>query len=203
MCVFALHKGEVHLASYIGLFYRALLQKRPIILRRLLIVATPHAIRGGECERCAFSPCRCAKHMFAYKGEQDAKKHIVAFCCEKAKRHTSHHTHHCELCEMCIFQKNIAYCLFYRALLQKRPIILRSLLTGSYTVHWERRRCTSYIRLLWLHLFSFKNTVNVESKYRMNCVIRLCNQRRHIFVSNFCFSYILFSFHCVQGGEDS
>ena len=32
----------------IGLFYRALLQKRPIILRSLLIIATPYILRGGQ-----------------------------------------------------------------------------------------------------------------------------------------------------------
>jgi len=36
-------KLEVAFAEY-GLFYRALLQKRPIILRRLLIVGTPDRI---------------------------------------------------------------------------------------------------------------------------------------------------------------
>ena len=35
------HEVERHDAEY-GLFYRALLKKRPIILRSLLIVATPY-----------------------------------------------------------------------------------------------------------------------------------------------------------------
>jgi len=41
-------KLHVSFAKY-RLFYRALLQKRPIILRRVLIVATPYS-GGGGCD---------------------------------------------------------------------------------------------------------------------------------------------------------
>ena len=62
-------KYEVSLAEY-GLFYRALLQKRPINLRSLLIVATPypvHPVRRNHsfalCQHtcvCCARVCMCA-----------------------------------------------------------------------------------------------------------------------------------------------
>ena len=48
-----LYKLQVSFAEY-SLFYRALLQKRPIILRSLLIVATPHNTDSEYVPQCLY-----------------------------------------------------------------------------------------------------------------------------------------------------
>jgi len=55
-------KSQVSFAEY-SLFYRALLQKRLIILRSLLIVATPYGLRAS-----CLSPC-CHAHVQEYSIE--------------------------------------------------------------------------------------------------------------------------------------
>ena len=79
----------------IGLFCRALLQKRPIFLRSLLMVATPY-----------LKTCEAANARKQMRGMGWLR-----------------------LVGSLKLQVSLAeYHLFYRALLQKRPIILRSLL---------------------------------------------------------------------------
>ena len=85
-------KVQVFFAEY-SLFYRALLQKRPIILRSLLIVGTPYIIK------CSY---------------------IV-----KKPQLSLRWSHIC-ICSLKVQVFFAEYRLFYRALLQKRPIILRS-----------------------------------------------------------------------------
>ena len=78
---------QVSFAEY-SLFYRALLQKRPIILRSLLI-----------------------------EKSEDQKK--------INRRYRSPREIHIELSEDQMQVSFVEYSLFYRALLQKRPIILK------------------------------------------------------------------------------
>jgi len=67
-------KSQVFFAEY-HLFYRALLQKRPIILRSLLIVATPYV---------TLSLCVCARECLIYQSSptpvwRDCQAVVVSF----------------------------------------------------------------------------------------------------------------------------
>jgi len=76
-------KLEVSFAGY-HLFYRALLQKRPIILRRLLIVATPYTFHVNHISKyghirhllqCVAAYLSCAVEVYC------SALHCVAVCC--------------------------------------------------------------------------------------------------------------------------
>jgi len=88
---------HIQMAEY-RLFYRALLQKRPIILRSLRVVATP---------KVSF-----AEYRLFYRALLQKRPIILRSLLVIATPKVSF----------------AEYRLFYRALLQKRPIILRSLL---------------------------------------------------------------------------
>ena len=88
-------KLQVSFAEY-RLFYRALLEKRPIILRNLLIIATPYVIadvgRQNMCDICRVSESRtCCM--------QDVRKSYISYVgCQKVAhvvfRVSESHTHH-------------------------------------------------------------------------------------------------------------
>jgi len=113
-------KLQVSFAEY-RLFYMALLQKRPIILRSLQVIATPylHATwlviftRDYICRISSLLYGSFAKETYHFK-EPTNRSHPIPTChiiCDIHKR---------------LYLQNIVS--FYMALLQKRPIILRSLL---------------------------------------------------------------------------
>jgi len=70
-------KLYVSIAEY-SLFHRALLQKRPIILRSLLIVATPHWMsRGGLCVCVCVCECECVRECESERQSNSLKRECV------------------------------------------------------------------------------------------------------------------------------
>jgi len=114
------------------LFYRALLQKRPIILRSLLIVATPQQttlhlpcrrLRGGRISSLSYGSF--AKETYNFK-EPTNRNHPTL---DSSASTMSQATRFLRLVgSLQLYVSFAEYCLFYRALLQQRHIILRSLL---------------------------------------------------------------------------
>ena len=111
-------KLQVSFAEY-HLLYGALLQKRLVILRSLLIIATP--------EYKSKSTCVCVLNMY--------------YGCLR-------------LVGSLKLQVSVAeYSLFYRALLQMRPIILRSLLIVATPQYKSKStRSTSVLVLVLVHI---------------------------------------------------
>jgi len=147
------------------LFYRALLQKRRIVLRSLLIVATPSVIT------CSVVRDMTPWDMTPWDMSRSRVVSHTAFLTPQVKRHKSSESHICvtrpihsvlhtissyvvpcmtwlvsiHMCDKtihshmggCLHVGSLAeYPLFYRALLQKRPVILSHIwmrsLHGSY-----------------------------------------------------------------------
>jgi len=145
-------------AAEYSLFHRALLQKRPIILRSLLIVATTytyiHAMKYS-CTRMQI----CA--------QQNIVSFIGLFCKRdynfKEPTNRSHtiyiYTHNEVHMYTNANMRAAEYSLFYRALLQKRPIILRSLLivatpyTYIHTMKYSRTRMQ-----ICAHIYTYTRT---------------------------------------------
>jgi len=134
-----------------SLFNRALLQKRPIILKSLLT---------GKTSREHHGVMYSSHHVFLDVYSKNTSKHtswethdvFLDVFFEYTSKNTSweihpsmHYVFFFLSCNLDVFKeyiqeyimgkvfpmKNAEYRLFYRALLQKRPIILRSLLTGK------------------------------------------------------------------------
>ena len=122
-------KSQVSFAEY-RLFYRTLLQKRPIILRSLLIVATPYEethsrnvytkciLEGNGWQVC----CRVCKHDFAAIVRLNGARYGVVYI------HTTRNRFKTCVHGRYLVSYAAAYSLFYWALLQKRPMCLGSLL---------------------------------------------------------------------------
>jgi len=114
-------KLQVSFAEY-SLFYRALLQKRPIILRSLLMVATPYRTPVQTYSplhvRIVAMGCTVSCARAEQVQSSNALGYTVSYKCRALHSRTIPHS----LAE---------YCLFCRALLQKRLVILSILLTKA------------------------------------------------------------------------
>jgi len=135
-------KLQVSFAEY-RLFYRALLQKRSIILRSLLIVATPqvyaktnvyaHVHAHAHCR--ALSCAHARTHTHSLSIALSLSLTLSLFLALSLSRFSLSHTHTNQFSQgQFYFTSSTALSslentgLFCRALLQKRPVILRSLL---------------------------------------------------------------------------
>jgi len=114
-------KLQVSFAEY-SLFYGALLQKRPIILRSLLMVATPYRTPVQTYSplhvRIVAMGCTVSCARAEQVQSSNALGYTVSYKCRALHSRTIPHS----LAE---------YCLFCRALLQKRLVILSILLTKA------------------------------------------------------------------------
>jgi len=82
-------KLQVSFAEYC-LFYRALLQKRPIILRSLLIVATPYPPRRGSTAVYTHYTTHCNTHCNTHL--QHTLQHTLQHALQHALQHTLQYT---------------------------------------------------------------------------------------------------------------
>ena len=135
------------------LFYRALLHKRPTILRSLLIVATPYVYTYKNyalytySRRVSLTCIHIARVHITH-----TYLHITYICimyasCMKIQNVHSYHTivmihvqsyHMGWLRSVGSIKLRVSfteYCLFYRALLRKRPVIQSILLTKATLYH--------------------------------------------------------------------
>jgi len=124
-------KIYVSFAEY-SLFYRALLQKRPIILRSLLSVATKYEI---STHAHTHTHTRTHSHSYTHLHTHthiSTQRNSAERCCSAERWSTPNSTMSLLPCYYAkIYVSFAEYSLFYRALLQKRPITM-SLLACYY-----------------------------------------------------------------------
>ena len=107
-------------------FYRALLQKRPPILKSLLIVRFVLFVCLSVCVCVLFS---------AVATTHDTHRHTQTHT--DTHRHTARRMSGCVVGSLQLWVSFAEYRLFYRAFLQKRATILKSLLIVA-TPYWHR-----------------------------------------------------------------
>jgi len=136
-------KLQVSFAEY-RLFSRALLQKRPILLRSLLIVATQWLQRVWMCA----SSCIC--NTLQHTATRCNTLQHIATCCNTLP-HTENAYAHCLASirtQVCGGHERAEYRLFYRALLQKRPLIRFAQVCGGHEEMRDTWKSAAFARSL-------------------------------------------------------